>query len=140
MALIPWQERFAVGIASVDHEHRGLIDLINRLAEVLDRDGGEESAVAFFGDLRAAIAAHFALEERTMREARYAELAPHKADHERLLDDLADLADDCERGGIAAGARAALRARLEDWFGLHFRTHDARLHGIFTPSNPGGTS
>jgi len=40
------------------------------------------------GGLFRTIAAHFALEERFMREHRYDQAAQHKADHARLLDGL----------------------------------------------------
>ena len=31
MALLQWKDRYSVGIAAVDHEHKELIGLINRL-------------------------------------------------------------------------------------------------------------
>ena len=126
MALLQWQDRFSVGIGAVDHEHRQLIELINRLHAEFARRGDKGSIEGFFGDLLAGISAHFSLEERFMRERRYEALAPHKADHERLLDELRDLMDDA----AAAGATGddALAARLAAWFAHHFETHDARLH------------
>ena len=30
MGLLHWEDRYSVGIAAVDHEHRELIELINR--------------------------------------------------------------------------------------------------------------
>ena len=33
MGMIEWQDNFSVGIASVDHEHRELIDALGGLAE-----------------------------------------------------------------------------------------------------------
>jgi hemerythrin-like metal-binding protein len=124
MALLQWKKQYSVGIAAVDHEHRELIDLINRLHDDLAASGGTVAAEPFFGDLHAAISAHFALEERFMRENRYDQLAQHKADHEKLLDELRDLMDDF----AARGTTAELSGALERWFAQHFETHDARLH------------
>jgi hemerythrin len=31
MGLLKWEKRYSVGIEAVDHEHRELVDLINRL-------------------------------------------------------------------------------------------------------------
>ncbi len=77
-------------------------------------------------DIHAGISAHFALEERLMREAAYPEYAGHKASHEDLLDQIRDMmdahADDPEAG------RKRLQRSLSDWFGQHFATFDARLH------------
>ncbi len=80
----------------------------------------------FLGELYAMICAHFALEERVMRETGYDEYAAHKDDHERLLDEIRDLMDDYEDAG--AIDMDAFSRRLEHWFSEHFRTKDARLH------------
>lgn len=131
MALLQWQDRYSVGIAAVDHEHRELIELINRLHDELPRGAASATVESFFGDLFKAISAHFALEERFMREHRYDQFPQHKADHERLLDEIRDIMD------AALGEREtsmdALARRLDAWFSRHFETHDARLHQVFGP-------
>jgi hemerythrin-like metal-binding protein len=71
--------------------------------------------------------AHFALEERIMRERRYDQYADHKADHERLLDDIRDIMDRHEADAYF-NYEVALVAELGDWFTGHFGTKDARLH------------
>ena len=82
--------------------------------------------VDFLGELYARVGAHFALEEKIMRDHQYDEYRDHKNDHERLLDDIRDLMDDDE-GGACVDV-AAFGERLDGWFGEHFRTRDARLH------------
>src|SRR5512144_252348 len=126
MPLLQWKDQYSVGIEAVDHEHKELIELINRLHEKLTAGGEEFSAGAFFGDLYRGISAHFALEERFMRERRYDQLVQHKADHERLLDDIRDMMDDAAAAGATGDDE--LSARLAAWFARHFETHDARLH------------
>jgi hemerythrin len=126
MALLHWKDHYSVGIEAVDHEHKELIDLINRLHDELTGGGAAFSVEAFFGDLLMAISAHFALEERFMREHHYDQLAQHKADHERLLDEIRDMMD--EFIGDEEGGRDDLSTRLDAWFSRHFETHDARLH------------
>jgi hemerythrin len=126
MALLHWNDRYSVGIEAVDYEHKELIDLINQLYDRAVRDDEAATVEAFFGDLLKAISAHFALEERFMRERKYAQRESHKRDHERLLDELRDIMDDFldnkERGS------AKLADKLGAWFTHHFETHDARLH------------
>jgi len=126
MSLIEWKEQYAIGIPAVDTEHRELIALINEVHRRL-RAGEEGLTVSdFLGEIFARISAHFALEERVMRERHYDQLPAHKADHERLLDGIRDIMDDYEdRKDFDA---AAFAMRLDAWFGEHFRTHDARLH------------
>ncbi|MCM2310224.1 MAG: hemerythrin family protein [Steroidobacteraceae bacterium] len=126
MTLLQWQDNFSVGVAEVDHEHRELIGLINTLHDALGTERGGERVEAFLGEIFADISAHFALEERVMRERRYDALAEHKADHERLLDQLRDMMD--EQADGAQLDDALFGGRLEEWFARHFATHDARFH------------
>jgi len=126
MALLQWRKDYSVGIDAVDHEHRELIDLINRLYETAASQRSREAVIAFFGDLYRGISAHFALEERFMRDRAYAGLGAHKGDHERLIDELRDIMDDFEEGEELDDR--SLAASLDAWFSRHFETHDAALH------------
>jgi hemerythrin-like metal-binding protein len=124
MASIEWRPEFSTGVPEVDHEHRELIGWINRaLVAAAPAASPRAVAVELLGEIYAKISAHFALEERVMRELGYVHLAEHKQDHERLLDDILDIMDDYE-----AGDAGRFASRLSDWFGGHFRTHDARFH------------
>jgi len=126
MGLLHWDDRYSVGIAAVDHEHKELIDLINRIHDEASRAQSKDTVVAFFGDLLRGVSAHFALEERFMREHGYDQLVAHKNDHEHLLDELRELMDNFEAS--ATFDDQALAQALDAWFSRHFRTHDARLH------------
>ena len=92
MALVEWREEYRIGIPAVDYEHRGLIDLINNLHSDLSGNPDKAEVLACLGEIYARISAHFALEERVMRERRYDQHAEHKEDHERLLDEIRDAA------------------------------------------------
>ena len=124
--LIEWREEFRLGLPEVDEEHRGLIDAINRLHRELMVGAAIVRVTGAIGDIHAAIASHFALEEKEMAALRYDGYLAHKTDHERLLDEILDILDE-----VVATDRydpAALSARLSAWFVEHFRTHDAQLH------------
>ncbi|MGB3391581.1 MAG: bacteriohemerythrin [Pseudaminobacter sp.] len=126
MALIEWKSHYSVGVEAVDHEHRELIDLINELHESLVAGAAQPDVTAFLGEIFRGISAHFALEERFMREHRYDQFDQHKQAHEQLLEDIRDIMDGYEAD--PEGASRQLSQRLDDWFTLHFKTHDARLH------------
>ena len=126
MSLIRWKDEFSVGVAAVDLEHRELIQLINRLDADMQEYATKTAVVQALGEIYARISAHFALEEKIMRDADYDGLAAHKQDHELLLDALLDIIDDVD--GAGRYDRAALSQRLESWFSEHFQTHDAQLH------------
>jgi hemerythrin len=127
MSLITWKPEFSVGVESVDFEHEQMIKLINEIYDEMQTHRDADSIEQFIGDVHFAISAHFALEERLMRDASYPEFEAHKEDHEELLDQLRDLMDklvaDPEQGFDL------LQENLSSWFEQHFATFDARLHG-----------
>lgn len=127
MSLLTWKPEFSVGLESVDFEHQEMIRLINEIYDEMKARRDPASLEQFLGDVHFTISAHFALEERLMREARYAEYAAHKEDHEELLEQLRSLMDelvnDPDNGFVS------LQESLSEWFERHFATFDARLHG-----------
>ena len=125
MSLIEWRKEFEIGRPEVDAEHRELVALINELPGVL-QGGPSEQALEVLGEIYASIAAHFALEERLMRDNNYDDYAAHKQEHESLLDELLDLMDDFDSGAWVD--INAFAARVGEWFSEHFRNRDARLH------------
>ena len=127
MTLIAWREEFETGVAEVDHEHKELVGLINELHDVVESGVGKDQVADFLGEVFARISAHFALEETVMRKHAYDEYDAHKADHEKLLDDLRDIMDTHEESD-RYDYRTALSEAVRDWFVNHFKTKDARLH------------
>ncbi len=126
MSLIEWKEQYSLGVPDVDYEHRELIELINELYASVSGEATDVTVLDFLGELYTRIAAHFALEEKIMRECHYDEYLDHKTDHERLLDDIRDLMDDYEDGVYVDVERFG--KRLDAWFSEHFQSRDARLH------------
>ena len=126
MSVLQWREEFSVGVEEVDHEHRELIELIRALQLKLHEGADTGEVIDILGEIYAQISAHFALEEKMMRESHYAAYADHKEDHETLLDDLRDIMDEVEDDGVLDEPR--LTDDLDRWFSDHFKTHDAKLH------------
>lgn len=126
MKLIEWRDEYQLGIPSVDHEHRELIDLINDLYENYLEKSSKVTTLDFLGEVYAKIASHFALEEKIMKELGYDEYEDHKTEHEKLLDEICDFMDDFEHDEVFE--EGIFGELLELWFVEHFRTRDARLH------------
>ncbi len=126
MSLIDWREEYSVGIASVDHEHREMINLINTVYDNLSSNASKGQIEDFLGEIYTKISAHFALEEKIMKTRRYDEYEDHKEDHEKLLDEIRDIMDFYETDDYFSDKDLA--DQLERWFSEHFRTRDARFH------------
>lgn len=126
MKYLKWNEQYSVGVDSVDYEHQNLMDMINTIYAELEDQRDVEEIEKTVSDVHAEISAHFALEERLMRDAGYDEYEAHKNDHEELLDQIRTMMD--EIAGDAEPALDVLSTKLSDWFSGHFATFDARLH------------
>ena len=126
MTLIHWRDEFCLGVKAVDQEHRELIELINELDDAMQSQCSYDAVVETLGEIYAQISAHFALEEKIMRDAHYPDFDSHKQDHETLLDELLEIIDSVEDDGRYD--RQLLSLALDRWFSDHFRTHDAKLH------------
>jgi len=128
MALIEWREEFCTGITGVDYEHEKLIQEINSVYSSIEDNADAELIVASLGDIYGNISAHFALEEQIMKKHGYDQYQVHMADHNRLLDEIVAITDEFEN--TSQLNNPALKQKLTDWFGRHFRTHDSRLHNL----------
>ncbi len=136
MTLVEWKPSFKLGIPAVDYEHEEMIALLNELHDGLNAGLDVEAVGAFLGEVYTRIAAHFALEERIMREHKYDQYDEHKVDHESLLDEIRDIMDGQEDGAFET-LEDRLSASLQAWFTNHFKTHDARLHTMIGDVFPG---
>ena len=126
MALIEWTDDMKIGIASVDHEHATLVNEINTIGDLIARGDASDSITALLGRIHSHIEAHFALEEKIMREIGYLGYEAHKEDHDRLLEDIRDIMDDT--ASASGPVFGQLGQRLSSWFSEHFRTLDRSFH------------
>jgi len=133
---LEWTEAYSIGIAPLDYEHRNLFSSINRLHGELDRHEDVDRIEDTLGEIHARMAAHFALEEKVMRENKYVRYAEHKAEHDALLDDLTEamvryvaqpsdeITDD-------------LKGRLTAWILGHVLTRDKQMSEMAaSPAQP----
>lgn len=89
---------YSVGIASIDSEHKKLVDLLNQLwAEMMDRRGPQQLA-ATIDALIDYTAYHFSSEEKLMRVHRYPDYTAHCAEHNRLTSQVLAMRDDYRSG------------------------------------------
>jgi len=128
MSLIEWRQEFSTGIPGIDYEHEELIASINAFHESSGGQSEKDIMVNALNDIYGAIYAHFALEERLMEKHHYDQYQEHRADHARLLDEIRDITTVLEE--TSKYDEQQLKERLNDWFSVHFRTHDARLHKL----------
>jgi hemerythrin len=122
--------------ATIDDEHAEiarsvgqLVDAVNsgRLAPVRDavRDVVEQ------------VAAHFAHEERLMREHGYSQLARHKEAHDLFLADVSRFQQELTGKGLTPNFRRWAIGRLFEWFRFHIAANDVGLGLFLLSRHPG---
>ena len=127
-------DSFLIGIEELDHEHKVLIDDINRLHDELARHGQKSKIKNCLGDIYARMQAHFALEESVMVSHRYAHYADHKAEHERLLDEYAERMTKFDRAPNPKD-RKALEDVLGGWIIDHILITDKKMSLMIAGGN-----
>lgn len=128
--LIEWKDHYSLGNEALDHEHKELIRMINAVHQEIGISGegtADEAVLRGLTEILNAVSAHFALEEREMQASTYSDFPAHKADHEKLLDEICDVIEKVEDLGVW-DIREGMSAVLEAWFSVHFRTFDREYH------------
>ncbi|MFA7317516.1 MAG: bacteriohemerythrin [Sulfuricella sp.] len=87
-----WNESLhALGIPSMDSEHRGLINLVNELSDAVAHGCDCEQVRRQMEKALDFAAEHFAHEEDLMRQHGFPGVEQHAAEHERLLREAVNL-------------------------------------------------
>jgi len=128
MALIEWNSSFETGVSDIDIEHKELISLINSIYSIISNKTDKKQITKVLDDIYGEIYSHFVHEENIMEKYGYDQYQEHHDDHVDLLDQIRDISDDVESNDEFDDAR--LKQKINDWFCIHFGTHDARLHKL----------
>ncbi|MGB8275349.1 MAG: hemerythrin domain-containing protein, partial [Alphaproteobacteria bacterium] len=78
MAYITWDPAHETGIPGIDYEHRRLVELLNDIHDLIAARAEPLTIADRLADLYTLATAHFALEEKVMREQKYAGLAERR--------------------------------------------------------------
>jgi hemerythrin len=124
--LFSWDDSFLIGIEELDHEHKVLIDNINRLHEELAKYEEKSEIEKCLGDIYARMQAHFALEEHVMKKHRYIFFDEHKHEHDEFLDSYTEyMAQFLNDTDITSSN--SIEDKLKQWVINHIVTSDKKM-------------
>jgi len=115
---LEWNERYAVGVAAIDGQHREMLELVNRLFEGLQARRDRDELVETLRELVRATEHNIATEERLMQEHGLA-LGEHHEEHARLLEAIRRFEVPLDAGGLGAMGRF-----LREWLLGHIDEND----------------
>jgi hemerythrin len=82
---IEWKDEYSVGIASIDQQHKKLINLINQLTTAVDYSTGEEFEREALADVVDYTKTHFTYEEGLLKDNGYPDFEAHRAQHKDMI-------------------------------------------------------
>ncbi|MBY0430594.1 MAG: bacteriohemerythrin [Rhodospirillales bacterium] len=82
---IKWAQDFETGIPVIDNDHHIIVDLINKVFDIIAGRADRHGLVEVVDKLMLYIWEHFEREEDLMRQAGYPDLSDHQANHEALM-------------------------------------------------------
>lgn len=88
MSWVSWGAKQITGHADMDHGHKKLVDLINRLANEMENRRPREVCSNTLQQFIDEIRTHFLAEEQLMDRRRYPKATEHKALHAKLIKDV----------------------------------------------------
>ena len=100
-----WNENFATGLEEIDRQHRGLVELVNRLPALSAGVPGAPELAVVLSELRSYVAIHFSTEEtlwgRLPHEGPLAPLlSEHEEEHRDFAQRVAELGRSTEPGEV----------------------------------------
>jgi hemerythrin-like metal-binding protein len=98
MPLISWDTRLETGDATIDGQHRAILETINRLHAAMKLGQGRQELTATVRALEAHFSQHFGMEEALMAQAGLASRAQHRADHSVILEQIIALQERHSQG------------------------------------------
>ena len=126
LALIQWTEALSVKVPRMDHDHRGLISLINQLASA-EKIGNRRVAESVLDELLNYTIDHFDHEEQYLKDSDYSsvDLVSHKLQHSWFSESIRDI-----RWQYLHGFRTSINQEvllfLRDWLSNHILIEDMK--------------
>ncbi len=113
MAYLDWSPAFETGISGIDYEHRRLVDMLNEINELVLYEAEPRTVADTLADFHTLATAHFALEEKIMRDRKHWGLESRRDIHHQLLDQIREIMDTYEAGAFRT--TKSLPDTLKQW-------------------------
>ena len=125
-----WTEKLAIGISSIDSQHKELFKHINNLVIAIKEHRCKseiDNTIKFLDDYAKV---HFSAEEKHMLEANYDGLEKQREDHRKYLAALAELKEQASRPRVQGSSydlSATTNQVVVDWIVDHILTIDMKF-------------
>lgn len=125
MTLLTWNPAWETGIPLIDDQHRQLLGQFEALLLAIHENRTEERIPGLLAFLSDYVEIHFSTEEGHMRASQYASYAEHKAIHDHMRSQVAQLITSYNEDHSLINDAALVF--LTDWLIDHIQDHDRQM-------------
>jgi hemerythrin len=122
MPCLTWDDSFALKIETIDEQHKGLFDLVNRLFYSMQAAASDKKIRQVLAELIRYTMTHFAAEEAAMEAYGYPGLNEHRQEHEKLTAQVLEFIERYHTGH--AKISSSLLDFLQNWLTGHILGSD----------------
>lgn len=132
MTIIHWDDSMNVGVDGIDADHKGLVEILNELHDVLIKQESKEVMGNVLGKLVEHTIKHFRYEEGYFEKVSYPDADKHKEEHQGLVDRILDIQGQYNDGELLISMD--LLNFFKDWLVDHIQGTDKAFGGLYNSS------
>jgi hemerythrin len=124
MAVFVWNEKFSVGMKSMDDQHKHFLDLLNNLDDEIQRKSSNEIVKTAIDALVNYGMTHFRAEEKILFACGYPEIKQQLQEHSYFVSQVKEIETSHQGGSLVH--MGSLVSLLRDWFINHIMIEDKK--------------
>jgi len=134
MALITWNNKYSVGVETLDNQHKAFMKSINDLHAAAMLGKAQEVADPILRQALSLASEHFSTEEKLMETSGFPGLAAHRAAHQVFISKTGEFVIRRKKGDTTI--YISLLRFMRDWLIRHIQSEDQkyvpwlRAHGV----------
>lgn len=124
---IQWTENLAVGVDTIDNQHKEIFSRVNNLLNAMALGKGRDEVgkvIAFLADY---VVKHFSAEEAIMAKNNYNGLPSQKAEHDQFIKDFSGIKKEFETKGVTPHLVIQVQQKVCNWLTNHIGNEDKKI-------------
>jgi len=127
--MFQWDEKYSVGVQSIDNQHKEIFRILNKLLEAMKMGHGSDVTTQIILELDRYAVIHFQKEEFFFQRFNYQGSIEHIAEHQNFIKKVDILKPDLKSGKMTVSFE--LLNFLKDWIEHHILVIDKQYSECF---------
>ena len=127
--MFQWEDKYSVGIQSIDNQHKEIFMLLNKLLEAMKMGHANDVTIQIIQELERYAVIHFQKEEYFFQRFNYQGSAEHITEHQNFIKKIAVLKSEINSGKMILTIE--LLRFLKDWIDHHILVVDKKYSECF---------